>query len=360
MVILQITCALKGDTAYISKWTSASSTDVYVSIKDYKAKGATNAEVYVNSEGGSVFEAEEIINLLNDNFGRENVTVKVGALAASAGTAFCTEFHTVAKANSQFMIHKPKVFAEGSEDELENTLKLIKDVTARYRGRYAKKMGITEDQVDALWAKGDYWMTATEAKDQGLIDEIEDGEEKIDAESRLRLAACGAPNIPKPQKQKTIIPDTDMKLPELAASLGLPLSASQEQVDQRIKELKKSETDLTALKQSNSQKEKAEKAQKVKALLDKAEKDRKITGEQRGHYQKLAEADYDSCAAILEDMPTIEALSGRINPTGKSVAKGRENWTYADYQKNPKAWVEFEKNNPEKAQELIEAHYKED
>ena len=358
-----ITCAKKGDTAYIgikgyiSNWTSASSTDIEVAIKDYKAKGATKAELYINSQGGDVFQAEEIKNLLVDNFGKENVKVKIGALAASAATIFCCAFHTTAKMNSQFMIHKPTTDARGTEDDIENTLKLIKDVTARYRKAYAKKMGITEKQVEAVFAKGDYWMTSEEAKKEGLINEIEDEEEKIDAESHLQLVAAAAPHIPKPQNP--INTDIEMNLSEIAISMGLPSSASQAQVDERIKALRKSETDLEALKTSNAEKEKQDRATKVKALLDEAEKSKKITGDQRGDYQKLAEANYDSCKAILDKMPEVGAISEQLDPKGAVAMKGQEKWTFEDYQKNPQAWEELEKRDPKKAGELIEAHYKE-
>jgi len=364
---LQITCAHKGDTAYIGikgyihKWTSASSTDVYLAIKDYKANGVTKAEVYVNTEGGSVFEAEEIVNLLIDNFGRGNVKVKIGALAASAGTVFCTDFYTTGKPNSQFMIHKPRAGSEGTEDDLENTLKLVKDVTARYRKRYAKKMNLTEKEVDALWAKGDHWMTAQEAKDKGLIDEIEEEEEQIDAESRLRLVASGAPNIPEIEQKPVIPNNTDMNLSEMALKVGLPTSASQVEIDQRIEALKKAESNLETLKTENQVKEAQKKAQSIKALLDDAEKDKKITPDQRSHYQKLAEANYESCEAILKEAPSIEAISQAINPSAsKESSKGRESWTFEDYQKNPQAWEELEKKDPKKAIELIDAHYKEE
>lgn len=354
---LVITAEQKGLNAFITikghinKWDKASATQVENKINELKENGVNSATIYINSEGGSCFEANEILNLIKDNF--KDVKVLVGALAASAATYFLTQFHSTAKKNSQFMIHKPMMFASGNEDEIESNLKLLKNLTADYKKAYSTKMAIPEDAVEDLWAKGDFWMTAKEAKDKGLIDAIEDEEEVIDASTRLQLVACGAPYIPKAKKQKSEI--ERMELSVLAARLGLPSTATQAEVDAKLKELQTKAATADSLVQAAADKEKAEKTAKIKALLDKGEKDKKITADQRQNWQKMAENNFEAAEAAMNALPGIEAPSASIQSGSAAGSGERSKWTYADYQeKNQEA---FNQLSEEKQNELINAHY---
>jgi ATP-dependent protease ClpP protease subunit len=356
---LEITAVKKGSTAYIVikgsiySWSNASSYDVGKVIKDFKKEGATNADVYVSSGGGDCFEAQEILNIIEDNFTSKNVKIRVGAVAASAATRFLTSYYSVAKKNSKFMIHKPMGNPSGNEDQIESGLKLIKDMTLEYKKAYAAKMNKTEDEIEQLWAKGDYWMTAQEAKDFGLIDEIEDEDEQIDATAILQLVSCGAPNVPKIENTKTEI--ERMELSVLAVQIGLPSTATQAEVDARLKELQTKAATADGLVQAKADQEKADKTAKVKALLDGAEKDKKITAAQRPHLEGM---EVEALTAFLEAQPKITAISDALDP-GATAAQTAEQskWTYADYlEKDQEA---FNKLPEAKQNALADAHYKE-
>lgn len=357
---LEITAVKKGTVAFITikghihEWGKASSMDVEKQIKEFKEDGIVDAELYINSAGGSCFEANEILNIIKDNF--TNVKIRVGSLAASAATYFLTQFPASAKKNSQFMIHKPMMYAGGNEDEIEANLKLLKNLTADYKKAYSVKMAIPEDAVEDLWAKGDFWMTAREAKKKGLIDEIEDEDEQIDATSHLQLVASGAPNIPKIENKQTEI--KRMELSVLAVQIGLPSTATQAEVDAKLKQLTADAAKVQGLVQAKADQEKAEKAAKVKALLDGAEKDKKITAEQRPQWEQLANANLEQATAVIGSLKSIEAVSSQLNP-GAAAAQTAEQakWTYADYQQNdPEA---FETLPEDKQTALIDAYYKE-
>lgn len=296
----------------------------------------------------SCFEANEILNLIKDNF--TNVTIKVGALAASAATYFLTQFTASAKSNSQFMIHKPMMYLGGNEDEIESNLKLLKNLTADYKKAYSKKMNLTEAEVEQLWVKGDFWMTAKEAKEKGLIDEIENEEEQIDASTRLQLVACGAPFVPKAKNIKTEIKRMDLSV--LAVKLGLPATATQHEVDTKLEALQTKAAAHDGLVKAASDKEKADKAAKVKALLDSAEQDKKIVAAQRPHLETM---NVEALTAFLDMQTPVNALSDGI--LGGSPDASKAKWTYAEYQENdPEA---FDKLPEAKQKELIDAHYKE-
>lgn len=351
---LRITCTAQGGVAQIalsghiySESSNASSAALNKQLKAI-SKNTTKAVVRIHTPGGDVFEATEIYNLIDDAF--EEVSIVAGALVASAGTYFLTKWPSTAKANSMFMIHKPSGGAWGNEDDLESRLGLLKTLTADYRASYASKMGITEDEVDALWEKGDHWLTAKEALKAGLIDKIEDKKAVITPESYLDLVACGCPSAEKYKPQTT----DEMKVEQIAAQLGLPASATEADVTAKIEALKQDAAALTSIKAEQSAAQEASQKANIKALLDTAEQNKQITAAQRPHYQQLAEANFESCKAIIEELPKAGAgLSGALQPPSAGDAEK----TFEYYQQHPKEWQALEANDPEKAKALAEAHY---
>ena len=354
---LKVTAEVKNTTAKIritsriAEYTDSSALNIKGVIDSLVAQGIKEADVYINSSGGSVFEATEIANELK-RFEKVNLTV--GALAASAATYPVAKYPTSAFLNSQFMIHYPRLGTYGTVKEVEADLKLLKNITSDYVQVYAAKTGKTTSEMEKLLNKGDYWMTAKEALDIGLIDEIIDEEEKMTAESILVLEACGAPHIPKLEKQPEHNNTMDKK--ELIASLGLAADATNEDIKQRIADNK---AKAEAADQLNAQAE-ANKKVNAEALVNQAIIAKKITAEQKVNYIPLAEADYNSTKAILDSLPAIEALSGQLIPNDSVPAVNtlRADWTLQDYiDKDPVALSKMETENPQAFLKLNEAYY---
>lgn len=354
---LRITCAAQDGVAHIgisghiySESTNASSAALSKQLKTV-SKNASKAVVRIHTPGGDVFEAAEIYNLIDDSF--EDVQIIAGALVASAGTYFLTKWPSTAKANSMFMIHKPSGGAWGNEDDLESRLGLLKTLTADYRSSYAAKMDITEDEVDALWEKGDHWLTAKEALAAGLIDEIEKKKAAITPESYMDMVACGCPSA---EQYKPKINTQDMNLAKTAQLVGLPESATEAEVTAKIKELQQSQGAPSEIQEAVDKVTAMHEAT-IKKYLDGAEASKKINAEQRKSFETLATIDFPKVTAIIDAMPEGGApISEQLQ--GKKP-KPEEERTYAWYQQNPKAWAELEANDPEKAEALAEAHYEE-
>ena len=333
---------------YIGKWDDASTHNIKQRIAE-AGKGATHCELYVNSEGGSVFEANEIENIIKDTF--KTVSGTIGAIAASAGSYFLTAFSFTAKKNSQIMIHKPMAGFDGTAEQIRAQVKLLDNLEKHYKKAYAEKMCKTEAEVEKMWAN-DYWMNAEEALELGLIDAIEDDTVVIDDKLTDRLVACGAPvdNLPATEPKKK-----NMDINLLRAELGLPTSAGETEVLAKLKEVKQAADKASQLEATIKAQAEAEKKAKVKALLDEAEKHHKINAQTRAHYEKLAGAGFDQVKAIIDDLPALDqAPSAGVHVDGKGTA-AHANWTYADYaEKDPEA---FEKLPEEKQQALLGAHY---
>ena len=355
----KITASVAGDTlrleidGRIGKWNKASVSDIKLAIKEY-GKQVDKAHIYINSEGGDVFEAEEIANVIKANF--KSIKVEVGALAASAATIFLAKFHATGKSNSHFMIHKPSGCICGNEDEVQGDLKLLKNLTKQYLNDYAGKMRISKTEIADLW-KNDYWMDAKEALDKGLIDAIDDEPAQIDAVVYERMVACGVPHIDAISKPKPTPKKEDMNLEVLRAQLGLPADADEKIVQAKLNELKAKAAKAETLEATIKSQQEAQRKADIKALLDDAEKQHKINAKTRPHYEKLAEKDLAQVKAIIDDLPAMgEAPSANLQVGGgKKELGARANWTYADWaEKDPQG---FEALPEEKQKALIDARF---
>lgn len=307
-------------------------------------KGITHAQVFISSGGGSTIVAQDIVLQLQ-RF--EQVDITVGALAASAATYILTHFETSAYPESQFMIHKPSFFTYGTMEEIQAQLKLIENTENIYRSAYAKAFGKTEAEIDKLW-QNDYWMTAQEAQELGLIQNIITANIEWDDTAIKSLSACGAPKIPL-----TINYYNKMDKARIIAALGLFSDATDEQVLSAIASMKQKAGASDALE---SQLKEAQK-QKVEALVLAAINDKKITADQKQTYENLATANYEATEAALKQMPALQPLSGQIetpNAVGGEVPTDRSNWTYEDYAENdPKAFDKLLETDHAKAMEIF-------
>lgn len=127
--------------------------------------------LYINSPGGIItgmFAIYDTIQLL-----KSQVNTRCVGLAASAG-AFLLATPTgrrYATVNSRIMIHQPLGGARGTAKDIEIQAKNILWMRERINEIFAEKTGKPIEQIREDTDR-DYWMTAAEAKDYGLIDEV--------------------------------------------------------------------------------------------------------------------------------------------------------------------------------------------
>lgn len=153
-----------------------------------QALGAVSGDVtvHLNSEGGNVFEAEQIRAMLAGHEGR--VTVIVEGLAASAATlAMLGAAEVRATLGSAFMIHDPSAAVFGNEAELRKEADALATLASAYAEVYARKLGISAAEARAIM-QAETWYSASEARALGLVDAIED-EDAAEAALATRAAA---------------------------------------------------------------------------------------------------------------------------------------------------------------------------
>ncbi|MEE3667452.1 ATP-dependent Clp endopeptidase proteolytic subunit ClpP [Listeria monocytogenes] len=128
--------------------------------------------LYINSPGGSISAGMAIYDTMN--FVKADVqTIGVG-MAASMGSFLLTagaNGKRFALPNAEIMIHQPLGGAQGQATEIEIAARHILKIKERMNTIMAEKTG-QPYEVIARDTDRDNFMTAQEAKDYGLIDDI--------------------------------------------------------------------------------------------------------------------------------------------------------------------------------------------
>lgn len=129
-------------------------------------------QIYLNSPGGSVYAGLGIYDTMQ--IVRPNVATICTGIAASMGAVLmCAgeKGKRTALKHARVMIHQPLGGAEGQASDIEITAREIGKLKKELYEIIAQHSGQTYEKV---WADSDrdYWMTAEEAKEYGMIDEI--------------------------------------------------------------------------------------------------------------------------------------------------------------------------------------------
>ena len=131
-----------------------------------------DVHIYINSPGGSVSDGMAIYDTLN--FMQCDIVTYCLGMAASMSTVLLsagTKGKRFALPNSRIMIHQPSGGAGGQTSditiaakEILRWRKTINDILAKHSDKTAEEVEKDSDR--------DYYMTADEAKDYGLVDEV--------------------------------------------------------------------------------------------------------------------------------------------------------------------------------------------
>jgi len=133
------------------------------------ADPSKDIQIYFNTPGGSVHAGLGIY----DTISSEIATICTG-MAASMGAVLLTageKGKRSALKHSRIMIHQPMGGASGQASDIEITAREIMKLKKELYEIIAIHSGKTYKEVEKD-ADRDYWMTSTEAKTYGMIDEV--------------------------------------------------------------------------------------------------------------------------------------------------------------------------------------------
>lgn len=135
--------------------------------------------VHVNSPGGSVFDGLPIFNALRNS--KAEIHTYNDGLAASMGAIILLAGSTVhASRNSLVMLHSPSTYAGGNVKDFEEAIDRLNKIQGSLIESICQKVKMTSDQVEKKWFDyADHWLTAEEAQNEGLVDDIVEEKARI-------------------------------------------------------------------------------------------------------------------------------------------------------------------------------------
>lgn len=195
---------------YISDWSNSSG---YIKSVMASCKKKPCA-VRINSLGGSVIHGLDIRQQFIDH---GDVTAYLFGFVASAATIIALGAKTVKMSKSAlFLIHCCSNWVDGWEsmnseqisafiEDLKKTKETCDKIDLVLASIYANKTGKSIEEMHNFMNE-EKWITAEEAKELGLVDEIiEDEEEKNDSLANIvaeNIQALGFPSLPKTKTEK--------------------------------------------------------------------------------------------------------------------------------------------------------------
>ncbi|MBO5538723.1 MAG: ATP-dependent Clp endopeptidase proteolytic subunit ClpP [Prevotella sp.] len=136
------------------------------------ADAGKDINVYINSPGGSVYAGLGIYDTMQ--FIQSDVSTICTGMAASMAAVLLvsgTEGKRSALPHSRVMIHQPLGGAQGQASDIEITAREIQKLKKELYTIIAEH---SHTDYDKVWADSDrdYWMTAEEAREYGMIDNV--------------------------------------------------------------------------------------------------------------------------------------------------------------------------------------------
>jgi len=131
-----------------------------------------DVSIYINSPGGSVYAGLGIYDTMQ-YISSDVATICTGMAASMAAVLLVSgqQGKRFALKHSRVMIHQPMGGAQGQASDIEITAREIKKLKHELYTIIADHSGQPFDRVERD-SDRDYWMTAEEAKEYGMIDQV--------------------------------------------------------------------------------------------------------------------------------------------------------------------------------------------
>lgn len=314
--------------------------------------------IHVNSPGGDVLSGLSVISAMRSMQAFVHVHVDGVAASMAAVIAVCGDRISM-QDYSKLMIHDP--FFSGADKTMmsDKATKALGSITDTLQTILSRR-GCKKDKIASLMA-AETWFTADEALAEGLIDEVVSSQRKTELENLTHTELLSRiANEYKP------VNNNEMDLTKIAASLGLPATATEQQV---LDAIQASQTALTG-----------QRTTLVNQYLAMGEKNGSVTDKNKERMRKLAAADFELFAELIteceggdpegdaakggaEGVKPAAQTTGRLSAAlGELKGKGAgaqvqdaKDWDW--YQRNsPKALIDMESKEPQKFKKLLDEY----
>jgi ATP-dependent Clp endopeptidase proteolytic subunit ClpP len=161
---------ISSNDQWIYDWFGMEATSPQKVDQEIKNANGEELEVHINSGGGSVFAGSEIYTALKSYEG--NVVVKVVGIAASAASVIAMAGTKVLMSpTAQMMIHNVSMSSQGDYRDMQHSADILKNMNESIANSYMFKSGMSKEELLTMM-DNETWMTAQQALDHKLIDEI--------------------------------------------------------------------------------------------------------------------------------------------------------------------------------------------
>jgi ATP-dependent Clp protease protease subunit len=275
------------------EWGGVTAKQVRDELADLPA--GSGLDVFIHSQGGSVFDGIAIAGILSDY----DTTAIVEGLAASMASVIALSAKRVEMVEgAALMIHNPWSFAMGEADDMRKTADLLDAIKAQLVKKYTGRLGADEAEISAIMDK-ETWVFSDEAVAKGYADAIRE----------TKMAAAALHNI------------EGFKAPERAAKLLANIADTYSEklngeIVSNLEQLAKNATEIAELRA------KIETAEKVKAEFEAKQKDleaAKIAAEEKLKIVERSPA-VVAAKAKAEAVPA-EEVDPEITPSGNAYER---------------------------------------
>lgn len=135
-----------------------------------KVKGAAEIDLHIDSEGGSVQDAQAMYTLLLAHGAKITTHIDGWACSAASFLAMAGSEIRIGE-GGMFMIHNARMMAFGEAEDLERGAMLLRTTNQTILQKYVDRTGLDAKKVKD-WMDAETWFTGKEAVDAGFCDKI--------------------------------------------------------------------------------------------------------------------------------------------------------------------------------------------
>ena len=131
-------------------------------------------EIIFSSPGGSIIDGFELFDFIQDlrSKGHHITTGTLGMAASMAGILLQAGDTRWAGHQAWIMIHRAAFGAFGKTFEIEDEVEFVKRIEERCLDIFVARSKLTKQKIKRNWDRKDWWISADEAIELRLVDEI--------------------------------------------------------------------------------------------------------------------------------------------------------------------------------------------
>jgi len=133
-----------------------------------------NIEIVFSSPGGSIIDGFELFDFIQHlrNGGHHVTTGTLGMAASMAGILLQAGDTRWVGHQAWVMIHRAHFGAMGKTYEVEDEVEFVKRIEERILDIFTIRSKLTKQKIKRNWDRKDWWISADEALELSLVDEI--------------------------------------------------------------------------------------------------------------------------------------------------------------------------------------------